>query len=70
MKLSAIGYTEGFCIRPRIDRETLANTPGPVLLAHSLTALSLCFLVATGLDPAVSSNWSHHGGVQGLVVPG
>ncbi|MCE2398595.1 MAG: DNA polymerase III subunit alpha [Gemmatimonadetes bacterium] len=50
VKLSSIGYTEGFYYRPRVDRETLARHSGGLIATSACMASELARHLAAGRD--------------------
>ena len=50
IKLSSIGYTEGFYYRPRVDRETLARHSGGLIATSACMAGELARHLAAGRD--------------------
>ena len=52
IKLSSIGYTEGFYYRPRIDRETLARHSGGLIVTSACMAGELARHLVLGHDDA------------------
>lgn len=52
VKLSSIGYTEGFYYKPRVDRETLARHSGGLVVTSACMAGEVCRHLAAGARDA------------------